>query len=252
MPAHRITIESVSAWIAAVLLVLVTQLVQPGNGHASPFESNCSSPQLNGTSEIAVRPAVAHQSLAGRHRLEFRMGYWDSGRRQNSLPSIYMEEKTRVENLVGTLSYAYWGYDKLATDITFKGLVAEATSIDGASGASESAVVVTSALFGIRLYPISSIQTLLRPYITAGIGPYIGIESHEEFDNHGIRTLKTTKTLGSFGGYLGCGLDIQIGRHLMGSVHGGYNLMADFPEKLGSENNYSGVELSAGISLLFG
>jgi outer membrane protein W len=177
------------------------------------------------------------------------MGYWDSGRRQNPLVEVYGEDVTRVEDLVGAFSYAYWVDDRIATDITMRGLVAEATSIDGASGTSESAVIVTSAMFGIRLYPISSARTPLRPYIAAGAGPYLGIESRREIDDH---IVENVKTLGSFGGYLGGGLDIQMGRHLMAGIHVGYNVMADFPEPLGIEDNFSGVELSVGISVLLG
>jgi len=175
------------------------------------------------------------------------MGYWDSGYRGTSTTAIYTEKMTRVEDLVGAFSYAYWTHDQLATYVTLRGLVVEATSIDGATGTSESAVVVTSAMFGIRLYPFSSARTPLRPYASAGVGPYIGVESYKETDIH---IVENVKTLGSFGGYLGGGLDIQMGRHLMMGVHLGYNIMEDFPEPLGLEKNYSGVEVSAGISLL--
>lgn len=38
----------------------------------------------------------------------------------------------------------------------------------------------------------------------------------------------------------------------MAGLHAGYNLMADFPESVGRKYNYSGVEVTAGISLLLG
>ena len=56
----------------------------------------------------------------------------------------------------------------------------------------------------------------------------------------------------TFGGYLGGGLDIQVGRHLMLGIQAGYNTMLDFSEPVGYEDNYSGVEFSAGFSVLFG
>lgn len=93
---------------------------------------------------------------------------------------------------------------------------------------------------------------LLRPYVAAAVGPYLGIESYEEIDAGGNSTVQRTKTLGSFGGYLGGGLDIQFGRHLMFGVQAGYNAMVDFPETLKHGDNYSGFELSAGFSVLFG
>jgi len=156
---------------------------------------------------------------------------------------------TRVEDLLGAFSYAYWVHDQLATDITLRGLVAEAWAVESVLGTSESALVVTSAMFGIRLYPISSDISPLRPYVTAAIGPYMGIESRKE--TYGLPS-EHVKTLGIFGGYVGGGLDVQMGHHLMAGVHVGYNVMADFPETLGAERNYSGVEISAGISLLLG
>jgi hypothetical protein len=163
---------------------------------------------------------------------------------------MYTDGKTRVEDLLGAFSYSYWGYDKLAADLTLRGLVVDVYSIDRATRISESAVVVTSAMFGIRFYPISSARTPLRPYFIAGLGPYIGVESYEEIENHSIRISKTTKTLATFGSFFGGGLDIQMNRYVMMGVHMGYNLMSDFSEPLGSKNNFSGLELSAGISLL--
>jgi hypothetical protein len=103
--------------------------------------------------------------------------------------------------------------------------------------------------FGVRLYPFSSTLTPFRPYLTAAIGPYLGIEARSEFDGGAVEHITT---MGAFGGYLGGGLDFQFGWHIMDGVHAGYNLLADFPETLGSRRNYSGVEITAGISLLLG
>jgi len=238
-----------TARILAFFLLLLALLALPINGIASTSESTLSSPNLDATTDTAHDPTVVDRTLEGRHRLEFRAGYWDSGRVQSAPHVVSTADMTRVEDVLGTFSYAYWVHDQLATDVTLRGLVAEATSIESIMGTSESAVVITSAMFGIRLYPISSALTPLRPYVTTAIGPYIGIESHKE--TVGLTT-EHVKTLGIFGGYFGGGLDVQIGRHLMAGVHVGYNLMADFPETLGLERNYSGLEVSAGFSVLLG
>ena len=55
-----------------------------------------------------------------------------------------------------------------------------------------------------------------------------------------------------FGGQLGGGLDVQMGRHFMVGIQGGFNLMNDFSEPLAGRKNYSGLELSIGASWLFG
>ncbi len=245
-------LERLIASTTLALLFLIAQMAQPGYGSASPSEPAGASAGPAGMSAAASGPDVAHSSLTGRHRLEFRVGYWDSGRQPKLPLYTYSEDKTRVEDLVGAFSYSYWSYDQLAADITFRGLVAEAISIESVSGGTESAVVIASAMFGVRFYPMPSARMPLRPYLAAGIGPYLGVESLEEIDQHGDRTVNTTKTLGSFGGFLGGGLDIQMGRHLMLGIGVGYNLMADFQETLGFDDNYSGFEVSTGLSFLFG
>lgn len=188
-------------------------------------------------------------SLAGRHRIELRAGYWESEQLAHTSPVFYVERTTRVENVLGVLSYAYWSHDQVATDITLRGQVAGATSFKNRIGTTDSTVVVTSLLFGVRLYPVPSRVTPFRPYLTAAIGPYLGIEARSEFDG---RKVEHITTAGAFGGYLGGGLDFQFGRYVMAGVNVGYNLVADFPEALGLKRNFSGVEMSAGISLLLG
>jgi hypothetical protein len=233
------------------IIVLVIVVLFPATGaNTAPSEAARSTPNLDEVSDTAGQPAGVKRSLEGRHRLELSFGYWDSGKqRQVPRPDDYVDEMTRVEDLVGAFSYAYWVHDQLATDLTLTALVVEAVSIGGYPGGSESAVVLTSAMFGLRLYPISSARTPLRPYVSAGIGPYMGIQSHRDLNYHSVENVKT---LGSFGGYVGGGIDIQMGRHLMAGVHAGYNLMADFREPIGLEDNYEGLVVTAGLSVLLG
>jgi hypothetical protein len=198
------------------------------------------------TPEI-VNASETERSLEGRHRLELRAGFWDAGMQQSFSVTPYRMETTRVENVAGAFSYAYWVNDRVATDITLKGMVAGVTSVEWSSGVTDSAVVLASATFGVRLYPISSARSPLRPYITAAVGPFLGVESHKEIN---FRVSEYVRTLGTVGGYLGGGVDFQMGHHMMAGIHVGYNVMADFPETLGLERNFSGVEFSAGISLL--
>jgi outer membrane protein W len=194
-------------------------------------------------------PAVAQRSLEGRHRLEFSVGYWDTGRGHTALVEVYDEEMTRVQDLVGALSYSYYSHDQLATNITLRGLIAEATSIESASVRSDSVVVVSSVMLGARLYPFSSTRTPIRPYLSGGIGPYIGVQAHNSANDHDVTRVKT---IASFGAYVGGGVDIQMGQYMMAGIQVTYNEMADFPEPIGLERNYNGVSVSAGISVLLG
>jgi len=109
--------------------------------------------------------------------------------------------------------------------------------------------VLSSALFGARYYPAAASRMALQPYLAIGVGPYIGVES---ISRTGFGISEKTRVLGTFGGQLGGGLDLLLGRHFMVGVNLGYNLMADFPEPLAGRWNYSGFEASAGLSVLIG
>jgi hypothetical protein len=47
-------------------------------------------------------------------------------------------------------------------------------------------------------------------------------------------------------------LDIQLNRHLMIGANAGYNFLMGYSRSLSGRDNYSGPEVSAGMSLLFG
>lgn len=189
----------------------------------------------------------AEFSVANRHRIEFGVGYWDSGYRQSSSRSFPGWESSQAENLVARFSYSYWTTERIAPSLTFKVLVAQATSNSKFYYEwEERYVVVNAVMIGARFYPFASLAPL-RPYISVGVGPYIGVDDRKHRD---FRWENHTTVLGTFGGHVGIGIDLQMGRHVMLGLHTGYNLMADFEEPLAGEDNFGGVEVGAGISLL--
>lgn len=186
--------------------------------------------------------------LAGRHRLEISAGYWDPGGQAVWSLGPLGAVSTQVENLALAFSYSYWTQEQVAAQISLKALVADVLSTTGPSGYSDEAVVISSALVGLRYYPFSAPRAPIHPYLTASIGPYLGVESEKRAEF--LQVAKTTTILGSVGGYLGGGLDLLMGRHFMVGIHVGYNLMADFREDLAGRRNYGGVEYGAGISVV--
>jgi hypothetical protein len=188
-------------------------------------------------------------SLANRHRLELRVGYWNSGQLQSSTSESPLRASSSVEDIMGAFSYAYWVSDNVATHVTFSGLVAVASSITAPAIVADSTVVLSSALLGFRYYPVPAHRTPLLPFLSVGAGPYLGVESTRRVSS-GIH--ESTRVLGTFGVQLGGGLDIPMGRHFMAGINVGYNMLADFPEPVAGKANYSGIEVGAGISLLLG
>jgi hypothetical protein len=189
-------------------------------------------------------------SVAGRHRLELRVGFWDAGPERAKSPECAARLTTEVEDLLGALAYSYWVQETFAVDLTFRSLVAEVRSTTGPANDCETAVVLNSAMVGLRYYPLVTSRTPVRPYATLAAGPVLGVESIWEAPDQS--DADRTRTEASFGGHAGGGIDIQLGRYFMLGMNAGYNFMKDFLQPLGGQRNYRGVEYGIGISVLIG
>lgn len=198
---------------------------------------------------VSTAAASRAQSLVNRHRIGLRMGHWDSELPHEARQTCSGTVETNVKDLLSAVYYSHRIEPSLAVHLTLKGLLARARSSTGVWGDCSRAVVITSVLFGLRHYPLSFVDSSLQPFLEAGAGPYFGVESWKQdvwcCDS-------TTRTESTFGGYIGGGLDVQMGRHLVADFNVGYNLMADFPNRIAGEDNYSGVEIGVGISVLLG
>ena len=68
----------------------------------------------------------------------------------------------------------------------------------------------------------------------------------------GTQVVVETGVETAFGGRLGGGTDVLLGRHFMVNASAGYNLVSDFSEPVGGRDNYSGFEMRVGVSWSFG
>lgn len=188
-------------------------------------------------------------SVAGRHRIELRVGRGRSFEPRDVSPECSDRLTVDLRDLLVVFSYSYWAREKLAADVTFRALVVEARSTSGPSSACETAVVLSSALFGIRYYPFAIPESFLRPYLSAAVGPYLSVEStwDAQLDRN-----DRTRTRGSFGTYVGGGLDVQMGRYFMVGFNAGYHFVDDFSDPVADRKNYSGPEYGIGFSIIFG
>jgi hypothetical protein len=177
------------------------------------------------------------------------IGYWDTGEPRSTPPECTAALSTDVQDVLAALSYGYWTQENLSANVALRALVVEAQSSVDFANVCESSVVVSSVLFGLRYYPLATPQSPLRPYLAGSAGPYIGVESTKGI---GFGVTVNTTTQGSFGGLLGGGLDIQMGRYMMADINVGYNIMKDFSEPLAGKKNYGGFEFGIGLSVLIG
>jgi hypothetical protein len=113
--------------------------------------------------------------------------------------------------------------------------------------------LVHSVMFGFRFYwPQSRPYSTMRPYFSAGAGPFMGtIEYHEE-DACDCEMYKEIDHTAVLGARLGGGIDFLMGRDFMVGLTGGYVFADEFTNPVGGRYDYSGSEFGMSFSILFG
>jgi len=159
------------------------------------------------------RPKYKHL-LDGKYRVERSIGQWDPGKDSKAW------------------TFAYWLQEHIALNLTFSGFSFKAAENDSVKTG------VSARLLGVRLYlPVHLIRLQFRPYMEGSVGRFTGKEP-------GVNTQV-------YGTHLGGGLDIPLTGGIMVGGHAGYNRMEAFETPVDSRTDYSGMDYSVGISLIF-
>lgn len=191
-------------------------------------------------------------------RLALTLGRWQQGEESRQFNQVgpYLIQTTAPKgSTLGALSYAYWMKENFAFNFTLALISFKARSqveFAGASsarfiGLSRHTVRIFPMLFGIRYYLPA--WSLFRPYLAGSVGPYFAAEGRHEIEGQVIQDSRTMTALGS---HCGGGLAIQLSRRFMIGANAGYNFLTGYSRSLSGRDNYSGQELSVGMSLLFG
>lgn len=113
-------------------------------------------------------------------------------------------------------------------------------------------VSVSYMTVGLIYYPLyeledkfGSLSSFLRPYITAGIGPYFGWEAVWDDNSNTDANVAT-----AMGAYPGIGLDIMLSRHFIFNIDLRYHLV-EFSEALNEREDYSGLNAVGGFKIAF-
>ena len=80
--------------------------------------------------------------------------------------------------------------------------------------------------------------------------PVIGLHTGGSVDE--ATAFAGTRAAMTFGGFLGGGVDVLLGRRWSLGVSAGYNWMTDFSQTIGTRKNYSGVDVGIGIGWMWG
>ncbi len=195
--------------------------------------------------------SAAAQSLEKRHQIGLRFGVW------NQLTEVRTEVgsggvSTTVggTGVLGGVAYGHWLKEHLALQISVSGMAARLHTEVGGSGVSTEIAVVAPLLFGMKYYfPRSTYGSSIRPFAAAGIGAMIGNQLETQ---SGTVVTVVARTETAVGGELGGGVDFLLSRHFLASLALGFNLMTDFSEPIGGSKNYSGPQVTLGVSFVFG
>ncbi len=187
-------------------------------------------------------------SLHGRHALAARLGVFNHG--SIAVSSGTAGSSTRVSGFAGYGSYAYGVAPEWMVGVTAGSLDAEVLSSVTPGSVISSVASVTPILFEARWYPLGlAMGSTGRPFFGAAIGPYIGSAINAIVGSQGSSGTITESVVG---GRAQAGIDWIVGRRFLLEVAGGYHLVGEFDEPIGSETDYSGAEFTFGIGILFG
>jgi hypothetical protein len=192
---------------------------------------------------------VCAQGMAGRSRVELRLGVGLRTSTGTSVGAGGIETKTDAGGVSAGFTYARWASNELAYTVGIGALSVDAKTSVGTGGVETRTAVVVPILVGLRRYlSASNPESGARPFGSVEAGPFIG---HESATSVGSTVGVESRGETAFGGRLGLGLDFGTGRVSFG-VHAGYDLMTDFAEPIGGKTNHSGFELGLAVGLSFG
>ena len=117
-------------------------------------------------------------------------------------------------------------------------------------------ISVAYMMVGLIYYPLYELDragsnvlgdlgSFIRPYLTAGIGPYFGWDVRWDEDN-----ITDADFASAMGAYPGVGIDVLLSRHFVFNFDLRYHFV-EFPEPLKDTTDYSGLNAVAGFRIMF-
>ncbi len=184
--------------------------------------------------------------VKGRTALEFDAGMWGGSSAVNTVSLSGVRTEAKTSGFVGGFQVAHWLQERTAMTFGFSVLGAEATSRTGIGGPIQRASTVMPLLLGLRYaIPNPDPDARLRPYVSAAIGTYIGMEASNSTLSQQARTEQ------AFGARLAAGFDLFIGSFLKLGVNAGYHVMTDFDSPIGERANYNSGQFGLGFGFVF-
>jgi len=187
-------------------------------------------------------------AVTGRNRLEFTAGVAAAA----GAPGEAVVGVTADLGVMAGLQYTRYLGEHLALTVAANVQVVHAGVESGTDWSSILSEDVIWLPIGLRWNPLSqdAMHKSVKPYLTAGLGPVVGLRS--EVTSGPTRNVVGATRQTVIGGLVGAGVDVHLARSFTFGFNGGYNWMADFGEPLAGRDNYSGFDFGVSVGWLFG
>ena len=191
--------------------------------------------------------AAGAQQFEGRSRIELQVGAAFTGGSTTVMVGNITSE-TQSVGALGGLAFSHWLREQLAFTFSIGGWAADVESRVAGGSVTSRTTVIAPLLAGVRYY-FGASSGGFRPFASLTAGPVFGTEN-ESFVGATIVSRSITRT--AFGGRAGAGFDVPFGGSWIFGVLGGYTLMTDFSDPIGSEENHSAADVGISISWTWG
>ena len=203
---------------------------------------------LAGETEAISR--TSFHPLAGRHRIELGIGLMSRIYSTTKVWDDHTTTRSEANGLLGSISYSYWLEDHVSVHVSTGVMDVDAYATEYGSDTHVEASTVSPLLFGVKYqlsrYPIGA---AMRPYVSAAVGPYFGVNSNIRSKSGSEVRSYTEAVLGT---RIGAGVDLVLSRHFTLGVGAGYHFVSDYSEPIGAKKDYSSPDFSFSFGVVFG
>ena len=227
---------------------LVAFLLLFGASVSYPFEQGCLALVQPAAAQSDHTPRI--RSLKGKHGLQVNLGVLGQASTTNQVNFFGTITESSADNFSGSVAYTYWFERDWAIHASIGFLDADAKTTVGRGRTVSEAAAVMPLLLGLRYYPSALAPSSgMRPFLAGALGSYVGWQSADRF-GPGLTTEARSET--AAGAYVGAGIDWFVSNLFKIGLNGGYHFVSDFDRPIGTEDNYSGAELSLTFGFIFG
>lgn len=186
--------------------------------------------------------------LAGRHAISISVGYMTNPGNGWTFTGGNRVEIDVSSEAVGWIGYRHWFGEEWAIQVESGGMASHMDMAAGFGQFSTETSTIVPFLFGARYQPQLGATSSVRPYLAALAGPYT--EFSTRAGTGPFAWEGSTRT--TLGARFGAGVDVLAGRRFAISTGLRYHALGDFDWPGETRENYSGLELALGFSILFG